>query len=121
MKRDMDLIRQILQSAEALEFEDGEPPELYQAKTTNEAYQIAIMKDAGLVDADVDSTGRSPSGATVIRLTWAGHDFLDSCRDNKIWEMAKEHIIKPGASWTFSLLSEWLKQEVHRQVFGVPA
>ncbi len=119
MKRDMELIRQILQSAEKLEFVGDEPHEHYWAKTPNEAYQIALMKDAGLVDADVDTTNRIPSGATIFRLTWAGHDFLDSSRDSKIWKLAKEHVLKPGASWSFSLLVEWLKQEAHRQIFGV--
>lgn len=119
MKREMELIRQILQRAEALEFEEGEPYERYCSRTPNEAYQIALMKDAGLADAEIDTTNGIPSGATISRLTWAGHDFLDSSRDSKIWKMAKEHVIKPGASWTFSLLLEWLKQQARQQVFGV--
>ncbi len=53
MKRDMKLIRKILHSAEALEFADDEPYERYRARTPNEAYQIALMKDAGLVDANL--------------------------------------------------------------------
>jgi hypothetical protein len=120
MKRDMELVRKILLKTEALEFEGGEPYERYCARTHNEAYQIALMKDAGLVDADIDTIGGIPAEATIIRLTWAGHDFLDSSRDSKIWKMAVEHIIKPGASWTFSILVEWLKQEARRRVFGVP-
>jgi hypothetical protein len=116
----MELIRQILHEAEALEFEDGEPYERYWARTPNEAYQIALMKDAGLVDADLKSVaGGIPCEATIIRLTWSGHDFLDSSRDNKIWKMAMTHVIKPGASWTFSILVEWLKQEARRRVLGV--
>jgi hypothetical protein len=120
MKRDMELIRHILHSAEALEFEYGEPYERYRSKTPGEAYQIVLMKDAGLVDADIDTTNGIPSAATIIRLTWAGHDFLDSCRDSKIWKMAVEHIIKPGASWSFSILVEWLKQEARRRLLGSP-
>jgi hypothetical protein len=120
MNRDMELIRQILLKAEALDFEDGEPYERYYARTHDEAYQIALLKDAGLVDADVDTIdGGIPYEATIIRLTWSGHDFLDSSRDNKIWKMAVQHVIKPGASWTFSILVEWLKREARRQL-GVP-
>lgn len=121
MKREMELIRQILHKAEVLEFEDGEPYERYCSKTTNEAYQITLMKDAGLVDADIKTIGGGiPCEATIIRLTWTGHDFLDSSRDSKIWKMAMKHVIKPGASWTFSILVEWLKQEARRRVLGVP-
>jgi len=119
MKRDMELVRKILQEAEALDYQEGEPPERYRAQTCDEAYQILLMRDAGLVRADVDTTNGTPSAATIVRLTWAGHDFLDSSRDSKIWKMAKEHVFKPGASWTFSLLLEWLKQEARHRVFGV--
>jgi hypothetical protein len=119
MKRDMDLIRQILIDAETRDFEDGEPPELYQALTTDEAYQIALMIDAGLVQADYVSSAGTPQSATIYRLTWAGHDFLDAARDNTIWKKAKDSILKPGISWTFSILTEWLKQEAHDKIFGV--
>src|ERR1039457_1453359 len=100
MKRDMELIRQVLQSAEALEFEDGEPSEPYRAKTVDEAYQIALMQDAGLVVTGNPTTiaGGIPHEESIIRLTWAGHDFLDSTRDSKIWNKAKEQVLKSGAS-----------------------
>src|SRR5437762_1098601 len=98
MKRDMESIREILQNAEALEFIDDEPYERYWARSPHEAYQIALMKDEGLVDAVIDPTNGIPSGATIIRLTRAGHDFLDSSRDSTIWKLAKEHVIKTGAS-----------------------
>jgi hypothetical protein len=118
MKRDMELVRKILIEAEALEYQGGEPYERYWARTPNEAYQIALMKDAGLVDAEIDTIGGIPAQATIIRLTWAGHDFLDSVRDSKIWKLAVEHIIKPGASWSFSVLVEWLKREARRALLG---
>ena len=114
----MESIRQILLNVEALEFEDGEPPELYRAKTTNEAYQIAIMKDAGLVEASITKTCRVPNEATIDRMTWAGHEFLDASRDNKIWKMAKEHVIKSGMSWAFPILLEWLNREARQRLFG---
>ena len=116
----MDLIRQILINAEARNFENGEPHELFQASTPDEAYQIALMKDNGLVEGDITTTNLIPSEATIYRLTWAGHDFLDAARDNTIWKIAKEKVLKPGASWTFSILTEWLKQEAHNKIFGVP-
>lgn len=118
MKRDMELIRQILHKTEALEFIDDDPYEPYCGETYSEVYQIALMKDAGLVDAKIKVTGGIPSEARIIRLTWAGHDFLDSTRDSEIWKKAKELIIKPGVSWTFQILVEWLKQEARKRVFG---
>jgi hypothetical protein len=79
MKREVELVRKILQEAEALHCEDGEPPERYRAQTSDEAYQIALMKDAGLAEADVHNTNGIPSEATIVTLTWAGHDYFIAC------------------------------------------
>ena len=112
MKRDMELIRYILLQKEAEEPIDGGHAEV--------VYHIALLKEAGFVEAVIrnDPLG-VPSDAVILKLTWAGHDFLDAARDNKIWNMAKEKFIKPGVSWTFSILLEWLKQQAHQRVFGV--
>ena len=120
MKRGMELIRKILLSAEASEYQGGEPYERYWAQTVDEAYQIFLMVDADLVEADTERTNTIPTGASIIRLTWAGHDFLDASRDNKIWKLAMEKVIRPGASFTFSLLVDWLKQEAQRRLLGTP-
>ncbi|HEY5345044.1 MAG TPA: DUF2513 domain-containing protein [Verrucomicrobiae bacterium] len=117
MKRDMELVRLLL-----LQEETGEaPPELSEYSTETLIYNYQIMDDAGLIVANFtkDSSGVA-AGATVYRLTWAGHDFLDATRDSKIWKMAKEQILKPGGSWTFSILLEWLKQEAQKRILGVP-
>lgn len=116
MKRDMELIRLLL-----LEQEGGEaPPELSEYSEEDALYNYALMVDAGLIVASLTPETGVPIAVSVCRLTWAGHDFLDATRDSKIWKMAKDQILKPGASWTFSLLVEWLKQEAHKRVFGVP-
>ncbi|MEO6035604.1 MAG: DUF2513 domain-containing protein [Verrucomicrobiota bacterium] len=116
MKRDMELIRLLL-----LEQEQGEAPAELSAYSEEDAlYNYALMVDAELIVANLIPETGVPVSVAVHRLTWAGHDFLDASRDSKIWKMAKEQILKPGASWTFSLLVEWLKQEAHKRVFGLP-
>lgn len=116
MKRDMELIRLLL-----LQVEQGEaPPELSQYSEDETLYNYALMADAGLIVASLTPETGVPIAVSVYRLTWAGHDFLDATRDSTIWNSAKEKILKPGASWTFSILVEWLKQEVHKRVFAVP-
>ena len=120
MKRDMDLIRLLL-----LQQESGEdPPELEEYPTDLVVYNLALMIDAGFVDGTIiaDHEG-CPAGASIIRLTWAGHDFLDSTRDPTIWTNAKERVLKPGISWSFSILVEFLKAEAQRQLgsaLGLP-
>jgi len=117
MKRDMELIRLLLIKGES----DENPLELSSYAVEDQLYNLQLMEDANLIVARFDRGNcNEVTGASIERLTWAGHDFLDSTRDSKIWKAAKEHIIKPGVSWTFSLLMEWLKQQAHQKVFGVP-
>jgi Hypothetical protein (DUF2513) len=117
MKRDMDLVRLLL-----LKQETGEDPTgLVDFSVEDQIYNLQLMHDAGLIEASfVQGNDGTPVGANIMRLTWDGHDFLDACRDSKLWKLAKENVLKPGASWTFSLLFEWLKQEAHQRIFGTP-
>ena len=113
MKRDMEIIRLLLLQQET----DEDPPELDEYDTLLVVYNIVLMKDAGLVEASiVEDENGEPVSAAVMRLTWDGHDFLDATKNPDIWSRAKEKIIKPGVSWSFSLLKEYLKQEAKNQI-----
>src|SRR5260370_40543363 len=101
MKRDMDIIRMMLMHQESGEA----PPGLSKYPEDLVVYNIALMKDAGLIVASIlDDEKGSPRGAIIIRMTWGGHDFLDAVRDDNVWRKAKEKVLKPTASCTFSLL-----------------
>ncbi len=117
MKRDMELIRLLLLQSESGE----EPPELSSYSIDDQLYNLQLMEDANLIVVRFSRGNENEViGSSTERLTWAGHDFLDSTRDSEIWKLAKKHVLKPGVSWTFSLLTEWLKQKAHQQLFGVP-
>ena len=113
----MDLIREILLAREEdRQIQTEEPTDVV-------AYNVALLNDAGLVDAIISEHAGVPRGFSIARLTWAGHDFLDSTRDATIWNKAKERILKPGVSWTFSILVEFLKAEAQRRLgsaLGLP-
>ena len=73
------------------------------------------MKDAGLVEAVISDDGNSqPEKSVIIRLTWAGHDFLDSTKSPAVWKKTRETILDAGVSWTFSVLMDFLKVEASR-------
>src|SRR5438552_948789 len=107
MKRDMNLIRLQLLRAE------GEQPvrELEQYTECQKIYHMALCIEAGLVHGIIrnDPTGY-PNGTVAIRLTWAGHEFLDAARNETIWRKADEHIKKSGVQVTMSILEELLKK-----------
>jgi hypothetical protein len=111
MKRNMDLIRLILLHAEG-----SEAAGVLCEKFTDEerSYHTMLLIDAGLVEGTAAATH-----SVITRLTWAGHDFLDAMRDDTLWKKAKEHVIKPGASFTFDVLKEWLKFQIKAQL-GMP-
>lgn len=122
MKRDMDLIRKLL-----IYFEEKESPKCIEVPPV-EGYDditiknhLVLMHDAGLLRCEPVTSSTSDRVISVIPfdLTWAGHDFLQSMRDENLWKKAKEHVLKPGASWTFEILKEWAKHEL-KQKLGLP-
>ncbi len=116
MKRDMNLIRLLL-----LETEGEEPgPDLSSFTEEQRVYHSALLIEAGLVHGEIilDGNGQ-PAGAVALRLTWAGHEFLDAARNDAIWHKAGERIKKSGVDVTISLLQELLKQLL-KQSLGLP-
>ena len=84
-------------------------------------YNAALIIEAGLAVGHVIEDGDGmPSGATIMRLTWDGHDFLDATKNSKLWALAKKKILEPGAAWTFSILLEYLKAEGRKRFLGEP-
>lgn len=116
MKRDTNLIRLLL-----LETEGEEPqPDLADFTEEQRVYHAALLIEAGLIDGVIrkDANGL-PSGTVRLRLTWAGHEFLDAARDNKIWKKASEKIKQSGVQVTVSVLEELLKKLL-KDSLGLP-
>jgi hypothetical protein len=113
----MDLIRLLLLHSE------GDPAATSQCegfRAEERLYHLELLRDAGLIEAHITYDGRdNPISAHVKRLTWAGHDFLDAMRDDTLWKQTKENVIKPGASWTFEVLKDYLKAEAKHRL-GLP-
>lgn len=113
MKRDMDLIRKILLATADLPY--GEQLTSLEG-VDEEAFVMHViwLSEAGLVKATAkDGVGPSEARyAFVFRLTWAGCEFTDAIRDDTLWNKAKANVLKPGMSFTFDVLKEWLKTEI---------
>jgi hypothetical protein len=116
MKRDMELIRLLL-----LDTEGGESQIDFGIFTEQQRiYHAAILIEAGLIDGVIrkDENGL-PSGAVRLRLTWAGHEFLDAARNETIWKKAGEKIKQTGVQVTVSVLEELLKKLL-KDSLGLP-
>ena len=119
MKRDMDLIRRIALEVEDMEYgyeltgmeEEGIDPATF-------ALHAMWMQEAGLIDADIQTyLSGEPPNVRITRLTWSGCEFADAIRDDNLWRKAQANVLKPGMSFTFDVLKEWLKTEISQ---GLP-
>jgi hypothetical protein len=118
MKRDMDIIRRII--LETAELPYGETLESLEG-IAEEAFitHVIWLREAGLIEADaMAGSGSMVKYAIVSRLTWSGCEFADAIQDDTLWNKAKEVVLKPGLSFTFDTLKEWLKAEIKN---GLPS
>ncbi|WAR44890.1 DUF2513 domain-containing protein [Methylomonas rapida] len=106
MKRDMELIRKILFFLETRPFLKTEldlPVEGYEQDVIR--YHVLLLAQAGLVDyePEISKTGRIIR-AHVLGLNWAGHEFLDAVRSEKVWKKLVKYAKDKGGSLPFDLL-----------------
>lgn len=118
MNRNMDTIRAI---ALAVADSDGPLNAVDGIADADFAAHAQWMEEAGLVHAALlpKDSKRPATAAVVFRLTWAGCDFADAVRSDTLWKKAKDTVIKPSASWTFGVLTDWLKGQISDQLGGI--
>ena len=119
MKRDMELIRRILFHLE----KSDEMPKADAFEGSDPKYvvrHIGLTIDAGFVTG-IEYT-ETTSGAMGIllqpapRLTWAGHDFLDSARDEGVWKKVQQRAKKVSGTMAYAVLVELLKETTLQQL-----
>ena len=114
MQRDMDLVRKLLLWMESQEHGLNINWKIEIEGYTNEqiGYHAYLMDQAGLISANSTTYMESTSpSAMPMCLTWAGHDFLGSVRDDTIWAKVKTEVLRPAAGASFPVLIEWLKDK----------
>lgn len=105
MKRDMDLIRQILIHIEELPQAALQNVPDFEGYTTARVIEhVRLLIDAGLITA-IDASTLSGPDYINIKMTWHGHEFINTIRDPEIWKKTKAGASKVGG-WTVGLLAE---------------
>ena len=100
MKRDMDLARTLLLRVEKDATFNGNdyyiqhPSELALEKWSDEqvSYHLHLLIEAKLLDGSADLGG----GFSILKLTWQGHEFLDTIREPEVWKKTSEGAKKVG-------------------------
>jgi hypothetical protein len=106
MKRDWDIIREILINTENLEANESLTLSSFGAdKAYNISYHVELLDEAGIIYASLSqSAGRGPTHFHVHRLTWEGHEFLDSIKSKSTWEKTKSLIRDKGGAMSFDVI-----------------
>jgi len=119
MKRDLDLIREILLHIECGEQYDGirefyyaTPEDMGLSGSTPEefVYHCTLLIEDGYIDG----------AATIVnivirRLTSKGHDFLDDIRDAGVWKQVKNRLGSlPGVA--LSIVAELAQSELKKHL-----
>ncbi|HLJ16517.1 MAG TPA: DUF2513 domain-containing protein [Bryobacteraceae bacterium] len=100
MKRDMDLVREILLKVEEVPF-DGRFHDIGIAgRPVDEiTYHVMPLHEAGFIEA-MDLSGLSGMCWKPKRLTYSGHEFLDAARSDTVWQKAKAWTLKSTGTLT---------------------
>lgn len=113
MKRNWDVIREIMLRTEqcAVPGDEFQLNEFPQERHAEIAYHMELLIDAGLVQGQILKTINSgPRLFVAQRLTWAGHELLDSIRSDSVWSKTKKVFAEKGLSMTFELVGSVAKE-----------
>jgi len=114
MKRDWDVIRQVLIEVEELSSTDrdsfvyGVGPE-HPDEDSNKAEHALLLWKAGFISAIDAGTVDGSAAILSPELTWEGHDLLETMRSNTVWERIKSTAKDKGIELTFDAVKALAK------------
>jgi hypothetical protein len=107
MKRDLDLVRQILLEIEKSESKDGSSlPSIDGVEPDRIAYHVDLMMQAGWLTGDKQEYIGGPPEYSRLNLTWHGHDYLDAVRERSVWADIKKIAAEKGISLTIEVAKD---------------
>jgi DNA-binding transcriptional ArsR family regulator len=117
MKRDMELVRQILLELEKKTAPKSTMPEPEFPGYTPEqiSYHVEIMYQAGLITAHDEGTINIYQWYPV-NLTWQGHEFLDAARNETFWKKATGKLSEVTGGLSLELLKDVLLSQARQQL-----
>lgn len=119
MKRDMELIRKILFDLEERKEKDFVGYYNLEGYSTDEVeYHLELMVEKGLLKGKfVYADGRMLFSS--LKISWEGHDFLDSIKNDTIWKMIKDSLKEKGLELgqvSFEILKEFIKIKMKQKL-----
>lgn len=124
MRRDMDLIRELLLKLEALDVPPGSlttiypgEPELSVEGFSSDAvsHHLRMLESGGMLEGPDDGAFSADGALLFWELTWKGRDFIDSVRDPETWAKTKKGALAAGG-FTVDLLKDLAKGLIKKQI-----
>lgn len=106
MKRDMDLVRDILLMVESADKALG-LNDMHKLKYEPNIidYHVELLIQHNFLDAEAKHDWNGDVIFLNIEgVTWEGQDFLESMRNPTLWEKAKSTLVKSGAPASFEVI-----------------
>jgi len=113
MKLDMDLVRDLLLQIESLKPYEGFL--IIEKDKLIDAEHIELLIEANLIKGSVKLLYPRIPDIKVFRLTWEGHQFLETIRDDKVWRNTKSTLSKAG-SFTLDLIQKVAVDIITKQI-----
>lgn len=107
MKRNWETIREILARLEDLPDTDAtlRLSSFPADRAFEYAYHVELLMEAGLIEGQMSRTlGGGPTDFFARRLTWRGHELIDSIRSDTVWNKTKKTFASKGVEMTFDLV-----------------
>jgi hypothetical protein len=121
MIRNWEIIRQIL-----LRLESTNTPNAYVDANSFDgypeqeiAYNMRLLSEKGYIEAQIKSSSTGDgriNKAQASRLTNAGHDLLDTMRNETVWNKVKEKFTSNGIDMTFDLVANIGKKIIEAMI-----
>ena len=118
MKRDMNLIRNILLEMENRSRREMGVEMIFEGHSEESVmYHVELLREARLIVAvDVTEFDRGYNCYEPVRLTWDGHEFLDAARSDTIWAKVTGAVREKAGAVSFEVLKQLLCQFAMSQV-----
>ncbi|HWU62311.1 MAG TPA: DUF2513 domain-containing protein [Ensifer sp.] len=122
MKRDMDLIRELMLWLESQDLRPGMVRYLsaYDGDLTLDGYtpeqidgHLELISRSGFI---VNGESRPMRGIAYMGLEWIGHDFVDSVRDPDVWRATK-NVVQKAKGFSVDLIVDIAKGVLKKKIF----
>jgi hypothetical protein len=118
MKRDLNLVRMIL-----LDIESSPPGQPiagfnYDGRSDAEVLEhVQLLLDANFIDGSIaEGNVGQPVGCVVMRMTWAGQEFLANAKNDTIWKKVLAQAEEKGMSASLVVINGLLEAAAKKYV-----